>query len=130
MHIVDPIDTIRQQMTTLADATIIRAQLLDLLFEGLKARKDAWGIWERVHFSNAITALALNFHASAQPSHAWLEVCLKEVERALTPQQLRDPNYCVPDGSIRKARHEQLMDAVESLRRELEAGAFSNVKAA
>jgi hypothetical protein len=130
MHIVNPIDTIRRQMTTPADATVIRGQLLDLLFESLKARKDTWGIWERVHFNNAITALTLNFHASDQPSHAWLEVCLTEVEKAITPQQLRDPNYCIPDGSIRKARHEQLMDAVESLRRELEAPTFSNAKAA
>ena len=83
-----------------------------------------------MYFSNAITALTLNIHADKQPSHAWLELCLTDLEKATSPPQSRDPEYRSPDGSVRNAKHEQLMDAVDCLRREINAEALSNTKAA
>ena len=124
------IDALRQQIAALDDVASIRAQLLDLLFHTLNARKDAFGEWEKVHFSSAITALALNMHAARQPSHAWLELSLSDLEKAIAPAQSRDPNYRSPAGSVVNARHEQLMDAVNCLRREVDADALSTVKVA
>jgi hypothetical protein len=124
------INAVRHQIAVQADVAFIQIELLELLYESLKVRKDSWGTWEKVHFSIAITALTLSIHAHEQPSHAWLEVCLRELEKAVIPTQLRDSNYCLPDGSVQNARHKHLMDALECLRRDLEIGTGLNAKAA
>lgn len=126
----DLIQAIRRQIATLADVTTVRSQILELLVNCLNARKDSFEDWEKVHFSSAITALTLSIHAAKQPPHTWLERCLADLEKAITPAWLREPNYRLPDGSVRNAKHEQFADALECLRGDLISGAVSNAKVA
>lgn len=124
------ITALRQKITTFTDVAFIRIEIIEFLFQSLKEQKDSFGEWEKVHFSNAITALTLNIHAATQPSYAWLHLCLANLEKATTPAQARDPNYRSPGGSVVNARHAQLMDAVDCLRREIDAGTSSNTRVA
>ena len=124
------INAMRQHILTQADVASIRIEILEFLFHSLKERKDSFGEWEKAHFSSAITALTLNIHAARQPTCAWLELCLSDLEKAITPAQSRDPNYRSPGGSVVNARHEQLMDAVICLRREIDAGILPDARVA
>jgi hypothetical protein len=119
MKSASSINAIRQQIATQADVASIRIATLALLRHSLKARKDTLGDWEKAHFSHAITALTLNMHAARQPSYAWLRRCLSDLENAIAPVELRDPNFHASDSSVRDAKYAHLIDAVTSLEREL-----------
>lgn len=124
MKSVSSIDAIHQQITALADVASIRTNILKILRQNLKMRKNTLDGWEKTYFSNAIAALALNIHAAKQPSYMWLQLCLADLEKALAPTESRNPGFQVRDSSIQDAKYEHLIDAVKSLERELAVGAI------
>jgi hypothetical protein len=130
MAAIDFIQSLRARIDKSTDRLAIRTEILELIYRNLDARRHTFDDWEKVYFSNAITALTLSVHELKQASHNSLAVCLDNLEKAITPAQLRESTDGLPDGSILKARYEQFADALECLRLELVAANVPNVKIA
>jgi hypothetical protein len=113
MHTVD---SILQQLDEGRDIKEIRAAITDLIEHHLQTLKGSFGYWKKTHFANAITALARNIHSSHQPTTAWLQLCLVNVEKALVPANQRNEDYPPLDKLLEAITHEQLIEEINSLR--------------
>lgn len=113
------INQIHARLDDLSQLAAIRRDIVDLLIECLEAHKDALDDWRKTHFSNAIGALALNIHSLQQPTNSWLRLCLADLGKACLPRQERDPEYRSSDPSMRDVNYERLLDALDSIGREL-----------
>jgi hypothetical protein len=87
------LDSMVLQLDDLDNIPALKVQLAECIFRNLFQRKDALDDWEKDHFANSITALALNVDALQQPTNAWLRLCLIDLEKALIPKEKRTDRY-------------------------------------
>ena len=119
MSFIRSIAVIQEQITQQAEVASIRAAILKLLRHSIDVRKNTLQDRESEHFSDAITALAMNMQAVVQPSYSWLRLCLVDLEKAIASTALHDRNHRSPDSSERDANYANLMNAVATLEREM-----------
>lgn len=112
------IDSIIQQLNDNHDIKQIRGAIAELIECHLVGLKDSLGYWEKAHLAHAIAALGQNIHLRHQPTSAWLQLCLIDIEKALIPANQRNESYAVQDGMLDALTYEQLIDAISALRRE------------
>jgi len=111
------VDTILQQLDDNSDIKEIRRAIADLIAHHLQSLQNSFGYWEKVHFANAIAALAWNINSSHQPTEFWLRLCLVSLEKALVPVEKRNENYIPRDKQIDNLTYEQLSEDIESVRK-------------
>lgn len=110
------IGEIQQQIAENGDLTEIRRAIAELIVHRLQAVKESFGYWEKIHFADAISSLALNVNSLHQPTFAWLRLCLVDLEHALVPADQRNENYTPRDQRYDAVTYNELMEAIEGVR--------------
>jgi hypothetical protein len=93
----------------------IRAAIIDIIRQQLQIRHGALDEWESVHFTNAVTSLALNIEAVHQPTTAWLRLCLVDLESAMLEPHDRIGPCAVRSGPGGEYCYSELVDALDRL---------------
>lgn len=88
-------------------------EIANLIFVYLRTMQHSLGSWEKLHFANAISALAACASLRYQPGAAWLQVCLVNLEMVLMPECQRQ-NFHLKDDAA-SFTYEQLKQAVEAI---------------
>ena len=119
MPVIHSIVALHKQIAQRADAASIRVSILAMLRDSIDARKNTLQEKESEHFTNAITALRMNMHATIQPSYLWLRLCLVDLEKAIASTILHDGDQPAAESSAGDTQYAKLMNAVAALEREL-----------
>ncbi len=111
------IDSILQQIDDDGDHKQIRVAILNLIEHHLQSLKETLGSWEKLCFADAISHLAWNINSSRKyPSTIWLRLSVSDIEKALTPSNLRNENYIPINKHIESLTWDHLMEDVKTLR--------------
>jgi len=110
---------IRDALTDLANVPAIRSAIVDLMFHHLRATEESLDDWQKVHFLNAISALALNVNSLQQPTASWLRLCLVDLEKAITPSYQRGNDLPPRNIDLELITFERLMEALDSIGRQI-----------
>jgi hypothetical protein len=114
--IMKPFDSLYRQVNDLDNIPAFRVQLVELIFQHLHRLGNALDDWEKDHFGNAIDALGLNVNSKQQPTNVWLRLCLIDLEKALTPKELRnDRNFRPAPSAASGAADRSYDELVEKL---------------
>lgn len=113
------IEWIRDALTDLANVPAIRSAIVDLILHHLQAAEHALDDWQKVHFLNAISALALNVNSLQQPTASWLRLCLVDLEKAITPAYQRSDDLPARNIDLELITYERLMEALDSIGRQI-----------
>jgi len=113
---MNDIDSILEKLDQDGNIRYVRNAISELIVDRLQKVRDAFGYWEKVHFANAIAALAWNTNSSFQPATSWLRLCLVNVEKALVPAEQRNENYTPRDSHLDSLTYDQLMNAIVEVR--------------
>lgn len=111
------IATLLQQIDQHGDLTEIRTGIADLIAHHLEANRDALGYWQTAHFTNAIGSLSVNVHSPRQPTRLCLKSCLSDLEKAINTPDDADATFTPRKQSTKALTHEQLLQAIEALRK-------------
>jgi hypothetical protein len=119
MPFADPVLRDLDDVSKLGD---IRSSIIRTIRRQLQYRHGALDEWEIVHFTNAITSLALNVDSLQQPTAAWLRLCLVDLETALLlptdrigPCQVRNPCSKFPSHDELISALDKIVDKIERL---------------
>jgi hypothetical protein len=113
------IESIRAALADPANIGPVRAAIVDLIFRHLETARDSLDGWQRVHFLDAISALALNVNSLQQPTTSWLRLCLVDLEKAITPEYQRCGELPPRNIDLELVTYERLMDALDSIGRRI-----------
>jgi hypothetical protein len=113
------IEWIRDALPDLANVPAARSAIVDLLLYHLHAAQHTLDDWQKVHFLNAISALALNVNSLQQPTVSWLRLCLVDLEKAITPQYQRSNDLPPRNIDLELITYERLMEALDSIGRQI-----------
>jgi hypothetical protein len=113
------IDAIRMELDDVASLRNTRTDIVDLIWHHLHASQDSLDDWQKVHFLNAISALALNLNSLQQPTASWLRLCLVDLEKAITPAYQRGEHSIPRNIDLELVTYERLMDALDSVGRQI-----------
>jgi hypothetical protein len=113
------IEAIREALVDPADLHLIRASIADMIFRHLQAAEHSLDAWQKAHFLNAISALALNVNSLQQPTVSWLRLCLVDLEKAITPEYQRGNDSTQRNIDLELVTYERLMDALDSVGRQI-----------
>jgi hypothetical protein len=108
-------DSLLLQLNDLQNISALRVELVLLIFQNLYLLKDSLDDWEKDHFGNAISSLALNVNSMQQPTNAWLRLCLIDLEKALTPKGERNERSFRPGTDVADRSYDQLAATLDSL---------------
>jgi hypothetical protein len=113
--IMEPFDSLYRQVNDLDNIPAFRVQLVGLIFQHLHRLGNALDNWEKDHFSDAIVALGLNVNSKQQPTNVWLRLCLIDLEKALTPKELRNDRNFRPAPSAVDRSYDELVEKLDSI---------------
>jgi hypothetical protein len=108
-------DSLLLQVDDLDNISAFRVQLAELIFQNLYQRRDSLDEWEKDHFANAISSLALNVDSVQHSTNAWLRLCLIDLKKALTPKEKRGERNFRPKSELPDRSYEQLVAILEPL---------------
>lgn len=91
----------------LAIANAIAARLVD--------SRGSFGYWQKVHFAQAIAALAWNVSISGEQATSWLRFCLASLELASTPKEKRFEDYTPRREQMEALTFEDLVADIRTL---------------
>jgi hypothetical protein len=113
------IDLIREALADLENLQVVRVAIVDLTLRHLQIAQHSLDDWQKLHFLNAISALALNINSLQQPTVSWLRLCLVDLEKAITPAYQRGNDYAQRNIDLELVTYERLMDALDSVGRQV-----------
>jgi hypothetical protein len=113
------IESIRSALADLNNIQAVRAAIIDLTFQHLQAAQHSLDGRQKLHFLNAISALALNVNSLQQPTASWLRLCLVDLEKAIAPASQRGSDEAPREIDPELVTYERLMDALDSVGRHI-----------
>jgi hypothetical protein len=110
------IAAIQEQLDQEADLNAIRCDIADLILHYLQISRTSNSPAALDHLTNAVGTLTLNVYAEHQPHKAGLDVCLMDIERAIT--ELNEPNsiYRLLRERVEAVTYTMLAEAVKRIR--------------
>jgi hypothetical protein len=108
------IDKIARQLNDDSNLQYVRRAIATLMLDQLYSLQAMPRRWEKVHFANAVAALAMNVHAIQQPTAVWLRLCLVDLRKAIESIQSNAP-FTARDQYLDTMTLEELIAAVEAL---------------
>jgi hypothetical protein len=108
------IDEIAHQLGDDSNLQYVRRAIATLMLDQLYSLQAMPRRWEKVHFANAVAALAMNVHAIQQPTAVWLRLCLVDLRKAIESIQSNAP-FTARDQYLDTTTLEELIAAVEAL---------------
>jgi hypothetical protein len=115
------ISTLMRQLDEEENIEVIRGQIIDFISGSIAHRGELLDTWERMHFANAISSLNLGAASPHQTKVGWLRLCLSDLRLALTPKLERGSAYAALDIHAEDMDSDQLLKALGSIVRTIEA---------
>ncbi len=97
------------------DVDRIRLDIANLIARRMDAVRESFGAWERLHFAQAIAALADNIAKGDRDSTAWLRLSLVALEKAGVPTAERSDQYPIRNDQVEALTFEALSKAIRKL---------------
>jgi hypothetical protein len=108
-------DPVLRELDDIRNLGAIRSAIIRTIRLQLEYRRGALDEWETVHFTNAVSSLALNVNSLQQPTTAWLRLCLVDLETALLLPADRFGPWEIRTADCKFLSYEELLDALDKI---------------
>lgn len=109
------LDALFERIDRDRDVDGLRLAIAEAIATGLRELRESFGYWEKVHFAQAIAALAWNVNAGDRDATSWLRLCLVDLELAYAPTDERSEDYAPRNQQIDALTYEDLLSDVRKL---------------
>jgi hypothetical protein len=110
------IETIFNELDKNGDLNVIRCDIADLIIQQLERSKTLNNVAALSHLTNAVGTLNLNVHSSRQPSTAGLEICLKDLQKAIETIDRNERRFNLRIKRVEQVTYDMLIEAVRTIR--------------
>lgn len=109
------IDTLFERLDTDRDVDRIRLDIANLIVNQMDHARASFGYWEKVHFAQAIAALAWNVNLGNRDTTSSLMLCMVNLELVHVPPDQRSEDYTPRNKQIEALTFEELMTDIQKL---------------